>query len=59
MNSRKREYDDDKKCRVALLVVDGLSLDQWVSVREILRVQNSSLIMRESAVFAWMAISGS
>ncbi len=49
-----RELDDDKKRRVALLVVDGLSLDQWVSVREILRVQNSSLIMRESAVFAWI-----
>ena len=49
-----RELDDDKKSRVALLVIDGLSLDQWVSVREILRVQNSSLIMRESAVFAWI-----
>ena len=49
-----RELDDDKKRRVALLVVDGLSLDQWVSVREILKVQNSSLIMRESAVFAWI-----
>ncbi len=49
-----RELDDDKKRRVALLVVDGLSLDQWVSVRQILKVQNSSLIMRESAVFAWI-----
>ena len=49
-----RELDDNNKNRVALLVIDGLSLDQWVSVRQILQVQNSSLIMRESAVFAWI-----
>lgn len=40
--------------RIALIVVDGLSLDQWVSVRQILNEQDSSLVMRESATFAWI-----
>jgi hypothetical protein len=40
--------------RAALIVVDGLSLDQWVTVRQVLQQQDRGLIMRESAVFAWI-----
>lgn len=40
--------------RVALIVVDGLSLDQWVTIRQILHEQDRSLVMRESATFAWI-----
>jgi hypothetical protein len=39
---------------VALIVVDGLSLDQWVTVRQIMNEQDSSIVMRESATFAWV-----
>ena len=39
---------------VALVVVDGLALDQWVTLRQILQKQNENLIMRESATFAWI-----
>lgn len=39
---------------VALIVVDGLSLDQWVCVRSVLNEKSKHLFMRESAVFAWI-----
>jgi PglZ domain len=40
--------------RIALIVVDGLSLDQWVTVRQTLNEQDSNLVMRESTTFAWV-----
>ncbi len=49
-----RDIEDHKNGRVALLVVDGLSLDQWVTVRGNLQKQNSDLVFRESATFAWI-----
>ncbi|MDI6815809.1 MAG: BREX-3 system phosphatase PglZ [Actinomycetota bacterium] len=49
-----RELEDKPSARVALIVVDGLSLDQWVTIRQILREQDRSLVMRESATFAWI-----
>lgn len=49
-----REMEDSGGKRIALIVVDGLSLDQWVTVRQILHWQNSDLIIRESATFAWI-----
>ncbi|MDD3694609.1 MAG: hypothetical protein PHG44_01415 [Lentisphaeria bacterium] len=33
------------------MVVDGLALDQWVSIRQLLQTRDSSLAMRESAIF--------
>ncbi len=49
-----RDLEDSGNSRVALIVVDGLSLDQWVTVRQLLRRQDSNLVMRESAIFAWI-----
>ena len=49
-----REVEENKDSRVALLVVDGLALDQWVTLRQLLQEQDSQLIMRESATFAWI-----
>lgn len=40
--------------KAALVVVDGLALDQWLIVREILTRQNPSLKFQESATFAWL-----
>lgn len=40
--------------RVALVVVDGLALDQWVTVREGLAAQRPGLRCREGALFAWI-----
>ena len=47
-----RELEDLNSNRLALIVVDGLALDQWVTVRQLLR--NGGLLMRESATFAWI-----
>lgn len=49
-----RCLEDTKEGRVALLVIDGLALDQWVTIRQILQDQDRSLVMRESATFAWI-----
>ncbi|MDD2366097.1 MAG: BREX-3 system phosphatase PglZ [Desulfuromonadaceae bacterium] len=49
-----RDLEDAADSKVALIVVDGLSLDQWVSIRQIMHEQDRSLVMRESAAFAWI-----
>jgi len=49
-----RYIEDQKSDKVALLVIDGLSLDQWITVRNIIQKQNSDLILRESATFSWI-----
>ncbi len=43
--------------KVALVVVDGLALDQWVLVRQHLREHLPELVLREAAVFAWTPTS--
>lgn len=49
-----RQMDDNGGCKVALLVVDGLSLEQWLVMREELVPQRPHLIFRENVVFAWV-----
>ena len=39
--------------KVALLVVDGLALDQWVQLRELIGKGESKLVFTEGACFAW------
>ena len=46
------EKDASKK--VALVVVDGLALDQWVVMRQELAKQRPRWDFREQAVFAWV-----
>ena len=49
-----RGVHDSPKSKVALLVVDGLSLDQWVVVRQELTRQRPEYRFHEGAVFAWI-----
>lgn len=49
-----RHTADDRLTKVAFLLVDGLSLDQWIVMREVLHEQDSKLRFREQAVFAWI-----
>ena len=49
-----RDIEESAKRRVALIIVDGLALDQWVTIRQLLQQQNANLVMRESATFAWI-----
>jgi len=48
--SMRRAGGEDK---VALLVFDGLAVDQWVYVRESLVKQSSKFKLEEGACFAW------
>ncbi|BBL34625.1 hypothetical protein Nstercoris_00864 [Nitrosomonas stercoris] len=49
-----RDIEDSGGSRAALIVVDGLALDQWVTIRQLLQKQDANLVMRESATFAWI-----
>tara|TARA_R110001592_G_scaffold165883_2_gene400509 strand:+ start:23497 stop:25491 length:1995 start_codon:yes stop_codon:yes gene_type:complete len=49
-----RDIEDSGSSRAALIVVDGLALDQWVTTRQLLQKQDANLVMRESAAFAWI-----
>ena len=47
---------EEENIPVALIVVDGLSLSQWGTIRQILHDQDpdNRLVIRESATFAWI-----
>jgi PglZ domain len=49
-----RQLDEDRSAKIALIVVDGLSLDQWLVIRDILALRQPGLRFREQAVFAWI-----
>jgi hypothetical protein len=49
-----RRIEKSKQEKIALIVIDGLSIDQWVVLREVLGEQRPRLQFRESAVFAWI-----
>lgn len=40
--------------KVVLIVVDGIALDQWIVLRDVLTVQRPRFRFREGAVFAWV-----
>ncbi|MGO8746117.1 MAG: BREX-3 system phosphatase PglZ [Thermoguttaceae bacterium] len=45
---------DDCRAKIALILMDGLSLDQWLVVREVLSAQQPRYVFREYSVFAWI-----
>jgi len=49
-----RIIEGSNQNRVALIVIDGLAMDQWISIRQVLQEHSKDLIMHESAVFAWI-----
>lgn len=49
-----RQMGEDRTAKIALIVVDGLALDQWLVVREVLASKKPGLRFREQAVFAWI-----
>jgi hypothetical protein len=48
------QMGEDRKSKIALIVVDGLAMDQWLVVREALASKQPGLQFREQAVFAWI-----
>ena len=49
-----RWFSDPSRHKVALIVVDGLAIDQWIVLRNVLTTQRPELRFREGAVFAWV-----
>jgi hypothetical protein len=49
-----RQLGEDSQSKIALIVVDGLALDQWLIVRNTLTAQQRGFRFREHAVFAWI-----
>ncbi len=49
-----RQMGEDRTAKIALIVVDGLAMDQWLVVREALASKKPGLRFREQAVFAWI-----
>ena len=49
-----RYIGNAKGNRVAFILVDGLSLDQWIVIRKALTKQHQRYRFRENAVFAWI-----
>ncbi len=49
-----RQVGEDRHAKVALIVVDGLAMDQWLVVRSALASKQPGLKFREQAVFAWI-----
>ncbi|GIV04208.1 MAG: alkaline phosphatase [Fimbriimonadales bacterium] len=49
-----RSLGYDRRSKIAFLLVDGLALDQWIALREVLGELDSKLRFREDAVFAWI-----
>lgn len=49
-----RGLGDDRRMKIALLLVDGLALDQWIALSEVLGEIDSRLRFKETVVFAWI-----
>jgi hypothetical protein len=49
-----RQVGDDRNARIAFIVVDGLSMDQWLVIRSALALRQPGFRFREQAVFAWI-----
>ena len=49
-----RQMADNHNSKIALIVVDGLAMDQWLVVREALAARQAGLRFREQAIFAWI-----
>jgi hypothetical protein len=49
-----RQADDDRHTKIALIMVDGLSMDQWLVIRGALAPKKSGFRFRDQAVFAWI-----
>ena len=49
-----RELTQSEENKVALLLIDGLALDQWVVMREVLGSQCPGLRFHDNAAFAWI-----
>lgn len=50
----ERKLHESSSKKIALIVMDGLSLSQWLTIKQYLETKRPKLSFRESAVFAWI-----
>lgn len=48
-----RELQDNNG-KVAIVVIDGLAMYQWIVIRDVIREQNQTIEFEEQAAFAWL-----
>jgi len=53
---KKIAYEREKDCnkKNALIVIDGLSYDQWITVRDTIGMSKKDYSLTETAIFAWI-----
>ena len=49
-----RQVLEDSSEKMALIVVDGLSMDQWIALREVISEKRPEFEFQENAAFAWI-----
>ena len=49
-----RQVGDDRQAKIAMILMDGLSMDQWLVVRRVLASRKIGLRFRDQAVFSWI-----
>lgn len=49
-----RQIEKDPSVKIALIVVDGLSLSQWHTVRDELKNQNPTIRFDQKSIFSWI-----
>jgi hypothetical protein len=49
-----RQTGEDHQVKIALVVVDGMAMDQWLVIREVLASKKPDFLFRDQAVFAWI-----
>jgi len=49
-----RKIETNGTVKVAMIVIDGLSLDQWLILEDELQLQKQNLVIRDSVIFAWI-----
>jgi len=49
-----RQLESGELNRIAVIVIDGLAIDQWIVIRNVLQTQLPGLQVDESACFAWL-----
>ncbi|MBT9173648.1 MAG: hypothetical protein DDT21_02049 [Syntrophomonadaceae bacterium] len=49
-----RQAEENRQAKIALIVVDGLAMDQWLVIRDALVSKKPGFRFRDQAVFAWV-----
>ena len=50
----ERHFEEYPNCNLALIVIDGLSLSQWLNIRHYFESNKAPLKFRETAIFSWV-----